>query len=232
MRKISIMQPFFFPSLYYFFLIKNADIFVFLDNVQFSKQSWQSRNRVEINHTMNWINLPLEKSKSKKNINEIYINKAQIFEIKKFAKKINQSCGLSLFGMDNFEYIYTSLEKVGWNLSEFNILNIENICNLFEIDTKFVRSSELILKDTRSERLLDIVKQMGGDVYNATEGAREYMELDGYHLWDLNNIQINYFKPNKLKFEPSEGYASALAYLSRWQNLKLKLQDTGEQTND
>ena len=43
---VSIMQPTYFPWLGYFDLIASADIFVFLDDVQFSYRSWQQRNRI------------------------------------------------------------------------------------------------------------------------------------------------------------------------------------------
>ncbi len=44
--KISIIQPTYLPWSGYFSMIKNADIFVFLDDVQFDKRSWQQRKRI------------------------------------------------------------------------------------------------------------------------------------------------------------------------------------------
>ncbi len=40
------MQPYFFPYLGYFALIKHSDRFVVLDTVQFIKQGWIERNRI------------------------------------------------------------------------------------------------------------------------------------------------------------------------------------------
>ena len=40
-RVCAIMQPTYLPWIGYFNLIKQADIFIILDDVQFSKQSWQ-----------------------------------------------------------------------------------------------------------------------------------------------------------------------------------------------
>ncbi|MEM7600815.1 MAG: WbqC family protein, partial [Verrucomicrobiota bacterium] len=42
MKTIAISQPTFLPWMGYFNLIAQADIFVFLDDVQYEKQSWQS----------------------------------------------------------------------------------------------------------------------------------------------------------------------------------------------
>ena len=44
MKNISIMQPTFLPYVGFFALMDYVDEFVFLDNVQFDKRSWQQRN--------------------------------------------------------------------------------------------------------------------------------------------------------------------------------------------
>ena len=46
MTKIAIMAPTFLPWMGYFDLINKSDIFVYLDNIQFNKRSWQQRNRI------------------------------------------------------------------------------------------------------------------------------------------------------------------------------------------
>ena len=45
MSKIAIMQPTFLPWVGYFDLIDQVDTFVFLNDVQFQKQTWQHRNK-------------------------------------------------------------------------------------------------------------------------------------------------------------------------------------------
>ena len=45
-KTVAIMQPTFLPWLGYFDLMDQVDTFIFLDNVQFEKQSWQQRNRI------------------------------------------------------------------------------------------------------------------------------------------------------------------------------------------
>ena len=46
--KCAIMQPHYFPWSGYFNLISKVDNFVFLDDAQFSKDSWQVRNKILI----------------------------------------------------------------------------------------------------------------------------------------------------------------------------------------
>ena len=44
--RLAIMQPTFLPWMGYFGLIEQVDLFLLLDTVQFSKQSWQQRNSI------------------------------------------------------------------------------------------------------------------------------------------------------------------------------------------
>ena len=54
-----IMQPTYMPWAGYLHLIDQADVFVFLDDVQFEKQSWQNRNRVLVRGAPHWLTVPV-----------------------------------------------------------------------------------------------------------------------------------------------------------------------------
>ena len=43
---VAIMQPYFFPYIGYFQLMKAVDCFVFYDDAQFMKGGWVNRNRI------------------------------------------------------------------------------------------------------------------------------------------------------------------------------------------
>ena len=58
-QQIAIMQPTFLPWLGYFDLIDRIDLLVFLDSVQFERQSWQQRNRLKIGGELQWLTVPV-----------------------------------------------------------------------------------------------------------------------------------------------------------------------------
>ena len=75
MNKILITQPTFLPWLGYFDLIDQADVLVFLDDVQLDKRSWQTRNKIKLDQVEKWITIPiLSKNLSKQKIKDTLIN--------------------------------------------------------------------------------------------------------------------------------------------------------------
>ena len=68
------MQPTYLPWAGYFNLIYNTDIFIFLDDAQYSKGSWHNRNRILNNFKETWITIPLKKHKLNTNLNKIYLH--------------------------------------------------------------------------------------------------------------------------------------------------------------
>jgi hypothetical protein len=56
---VAIMQPYFFPYLGYFQLIGACDVFVLLDDAQFSKNGWTNRNRILLGGAPHWFTLPV-----------------------------------------------------------------------------------------------------------------------------------------------------------------------------
>ncbi len=64
------MQPTYLPWVGYFDLMDAVEMFVFLDDVPFSKQSWQQRNRIKGRAGLLWMTVPvLHKGRSGQSIN-------------------------------------------------------------------------------------------------------------------------------------------------------------------
>ena len=76
------MQPHYLPWPGYFNLMSKVDKYIFLDDVQFSKNSWQSRNQIIINNHKKWITIPTKKSSLKTNINNKLIDFSKNWQLK------------------------------------------------------------------------------------------------------------------------------------------------------
>ena len=82
--KLAISQPTFLPWAGYFSLIDYVDHFIFLDDVQFEKRSWQQRNYISLDKKKFLLTVPvISKGKRFQNINEVLILKENLDKILK-----------------------------------------------------------------------------------------------------------------------------------------------------
>jgi len=150
---LAVSQPNFFPWLGYFELLDIVDIFVFLDDAEYTYGSFISRNKVvSPNGNPKWLSLSLKKSKSNEIINEkivlikenyhllnvveAYYKKAPFYkEIHKILKD------LLVFNVKN-------------NLSGLNINIIKTIVDLIGIEVNYGISSDF----THCEHLKSVEK--------------------------------------------------------------------------
>lgn len=73
--KLGIMQPYFFPYLGYYCLIKHTDDFILFDTVQFIRHGWIERNRIlKQNEGWLYIQVPLIKAPQQTLIKDMQIN--------------------------------------------------------------------------------------------------------------------------------------------------------------
>ncbi len=87
MTRIAIMQPYFFPWLGYFSMIKHADQFILFDPVQFIRHGWIERNRIlKQNEGWIYIKVPLIKHPTQTLIKDIVIDDSQPWRQKLLAQ--------------------------------------------------------------------------------------------------------------------------------------------------
>lgn len=174
--KIGIMQPYFFPYIGYFQLIKEVDVYVNLDHVSFMKRSYMTRNTLKNNTP---INLVLTNASQNRKCNEVMVNFENNY-ISKFKKTIHHLYSKS----PNFEEINSLIidpvfidQKI--SVSKFNIELIKNICVFLDIKTKIIDTSFGLTELKKGEGLKEITKKLKGDVYvNAIGGQSLYDKID------------------------------------------------------
>jgi len=185
------MQPTYLPWIGYFSLIDQSDVFVFLDNVEFSKQSWQQRNRIKTANGAQWLTVPVMHKDSNMYLNNVRIKNNSNY-VKKHIKSIKQNYQKTPY----FDKYFDDLSKIISNANNFLIeLNIELIkwiCSCLKINTKFIRSSSIRFneQDEKVEKLVEICKKVNADQYLSPEGSKEY--IDENNIFEKNNIMLVY----------------------------------------
>ena len=70
---LAVMQPTYIPWAGYFNLIDAADAFVFLDDVQFARGTWQARNRVLSDGKEHMLTVPTKRVTLQQQIKDVEI---------------------------------------------------------------------------------------------------------------------------------------------------------------
>jgi len=158
----------------YFNLVDESDVFVFLDDVQFSVQSWQQRNKIKTSQGWMWLTVPILRQFGAK-IKEIKINN-NINWRKKHWASIRQSYGKAPY-FKAYSSFFEEIYSQEWDyLADLDIALIKGITAILGLETKFVLSSKLSVEGEKAERVIDILKRIGAGEYISGPAAKSYIE--------------------------------------------------------
>lgn len=197
--KLSASQPTLYPWIGYFNMIKNSDVFVFLDNVKFKKQTWHMRNRLKSGSKVNeeeiWVHIPTNISKTNTMIQDVLIDNTKDWK-KKHTDVFQYNYGDKYKNIDFLEKLY----KQDWEkISDFNIEFITECCKFLDINTKLVRASKLSVGGKKSHLILDVCKQFNANELIANSGSNNYLEKDR-EIFDIENIKVSYHNYTPIKY--------------------------------
>ena len=201
---VSISQPTLFPWLGYFNIIKNSDIFVFLDNVKFEKRSWQMRNRlkatVNTDKSEEWVRIPTQLKKSDTLIKDVIIDNTQDWK----ARHITSFRTHYGKAYENLNFLRNIYEQEWTKLSDFNIKFITDCCNFLEINTEFMMASQLPVSGKKGQLMLNICDHLSTTEYLTTVGSRNYLENHASQFVK-SNIKISYHEFQHPTYEQKGG---------------------------
>ncbi|MDA0221586.1 MAG: WbqC family protein [Proteobacteria bacterium] len=176
---VAVMQPTFLPWLGYLGMVAVADVFVFLDDVQFVRRSFHHRNRLFSNGAeVDWITLPVKDTGRETCLNEAHLACDRTFA-RKFAARLRVNYGQTPH-YDAFLPLLTAwLDRAEeLTLAECNAGLIEAISGALGLGPQWCRSSTLGVSQTRSERIAAILRATGAGSYLSAEGSFAYMQED------------------------------------------------------
>jgi len=197
MHTVSIHQPEFMPYLGFFHKMNMANTFVLLDNVQFKKNNYQNRNRINSNGQALWIGLPIEKHALSTSISNIKINQKTL-NAQRLLKTIQQNYSKTPYFDDIFPFIQSLFIKNHQKLSDFNIEFIEFMKHKLGIESTLLIASELPLSGKAqggTEVTLEICKLLNANVYISGSGGKAYLDLEKYKDNDIEVVFQHFNHP-------------------------------------
>lgn len=190
MKKAIITQSNYIPWKGFFDSLGQVDVFVVYDDMQYTKRDWRNRNLIKTPQGLKWLTIPVEV-------------KGKYFQKIKDTKIADKTWNLSHWDIlkQNYKTAKCFKETAEWleplyknclydYLTEVNLHFISGICNQLGIKTEIRYSSEFVLADEKTQRLVNICKDLDVTDYYSGPAAKAYMDET---LFEKENIKVHYW---------------------------------------
>jgi len=212
--RIAICQPTYLPWLGYFDLMDQVDAFVFLDTVQFEKQSWQQRNRIKTPTGLQWLTVPVVfRGRLGQKVQEVGIRDNSFR--RKHLRAIELNYARAPFFEKYFPGLAEILERIdtGAHLAHLNRRLIEWIAGLLGIQPRLILASDLGEGGKRTQLLANICRKVAATQYISPIGSAAYLlaEMDVLDAANVDTVFHNYDHPKyRQLFPPFLPFASVM----------------------
>lgn len=196
--KVGIMQPYFVPYLGYWQLINAVDTYVIFDDVNFIKKGWINRNRLLVNGTAHYFNIPIMSISQNKKINELSIEEDLKWRAKNL-RTIEMAYKKAPFYLDIYPLIKKIILCSKKNLAEYLTESINLICTELDIKTELILSSKIEKDNTLKgqEKIIEMCEILKAtEYYNAIGGK----ELYSFNDFEAKNICLKFLKPGVIEY--------------------------------
>lgn len=176
MTTVAIMQPTYLGWLGLFDMLDQADVFVLLDTVAVSKQSWQTRNRIRARDgNVVWLSVPTNATPGLP-LNEVQIDYGRDWHTKHW-RTIESAYGHTPYLGEVTELLHQTKawSKLG-RLVPYTERWIREIQKRLAIDCLIVRACDLGLAPTGPvDRIAYLCNEVGATEYLSPTGAMDYL---------------------------------------------------------
>ena len=223
MTVVAIQQPNFFPWLGYFDKIKQADVFVFLDDVDYPRSgsgmgSWTNRVRIAVQGRPAWIGAPISRYSGRRRIMDI-----RIAPDPKWRRKLMRTLMANYSRAPRFRDAMAMLEPLinrdTDDLATYNIEAIKTISRSLGLKASFVRQSDTTAKGTATMLLVSLTQMVGADTYLCGGGAEGYQEDELFERAGLT-LRYQHFAPRSYgevqRFLPGLSVIDYLMWSEAW----------------
>ena len=193
---VSIHQPDFFPYPGFFNKIFLSDVFIILDRTQFEFGITNRNKIITPEGTWKRISIPVKNDQKFFQNNDVKINNDMNWKEKNL-DLISKSYSKSKF-FDLYNTSINSIFEEKWEyLIELNIKILKTIFEWLDVKTKIIFESELNVKGTSSEKLLNICKEVKATKYVSGPGGKNYLDEK---IFQKNHIDIEYQKYTPISY--------------------------------
>lgn len=201
--KVSINQPAYLPWLGYFQRIAVSDLHIVLDHVQFEKNSFVNRNKINSKTGSVLLTVPLLTSGK---FGDLPINTLEFAPNQKWRKKHWASLQGSYRRAPFFEQYapaYEALYATDWeSFSPMVLAFLKQHLSDLEIETPILRSSGMSVEGRKSDLVLNLCKGEDADVYLSGALGRDYLDEELFRSAGIEVEFQDYQHPEYKQIQP------------------------------
>lgn len=183
MTTVAILQSNYIPWRGYFDILRQADVFVLYDEVQFTKNDWRNRNQIVTRTGPLWLTIPTKTSGQwGQSIAETQI--AHPSWARKHWASIQQAYARAPYYEQHRDWLGTLYTQAATQsaLSTVNRSFLSATAGVLGLTTPIVSSSDIPGTGDQTGRLLQICQHLGATRYLSGAAAQTYLDTERFHV--------------------------------------------------
>ena len=201
MKTVVISQPMYFPWVGMLEQMRLADVFVHLDDAQFSKGGFFNRVQLKTAEGTPWFTVPLAENKHGQLLNEMRM--AEHDWRRKQLATLKQTYAAAPHVEEMLGLVESVFKNEHESLAALSAASVEMLAEFFEITPKEIQwSSAMGVEGTGSARVLAVCEALGAERYVTGHGAREYLNHESF---EAAGIRVEYLDYQKREYPQLHG---------------------------
>ena len=202
MTVVVITQPMLFPWLGFFEQLCMADVYIYLDDAQFSKGSFTNRVQIDQGLATKWLTIPVSSSSS--SLIKDLRSPSTDFKRHHLAF-VTQLFRKAPFKEDALHILRHAYEQE--SISDILIASTETTASYLDLHSRklVTRSSDLAVHSSSWQRVLDLVKAVGGTKYLTGHGAKTYLD---HTAFERAGVEVKYMDYSKTTWPRGQGMST------------------------
>jgi len=173
--RVGIIQSNYIPWRGYFEFIAKCDLFILLDEVQYTRRDWRNRNKIRTPRGDVWLTIPLKESGN-------YLAKINEMEVadpiwdRRHFDTLKAAYRTSKYWRKYEEELEWTYIDSPVSLSAINRRFLDLGCKWLGVNTTLKPDKEFSASGAKSERLIALCKSAGATSYLSGMAAKNYLD--------------------------------------------------------
>lgn len=191
--RVVISQSMYFPWPGFLDQMRLADIFVHYNDVPFSKGSFTNRVQVKSSRGASWMTIPLHNLHLGQHIDQVEVHRKQDWR-SKHRRLLAESYASAPFANDMCALVDEVFAEATHYLVDTSISSMMRLADYFGLTKKLIvlNSKGMGIDGSGSQRVLNIVKAVGGTEYITGHGARNYLDHEEFERCGISVKYMSY----------------------------------------